>query len=68
MRHFLGANQFVQTHSERIHCFKVAGSTYDDNHSHEGSMSISLFITATKILLAFISRAAWQHQYYITKV
>ena len=31
-------------------------------------MSISLFRTATKILLAFISRAAWQHRYYSTKV
>ena len=28
----------------------------------------SLFRTDTKILLAFISRAAWQHRYYITKV
>ena len=36
--------------------------------SHEGSLSISLFRTATKILLAFISRAAWQHRYYSTKV
>ena len=36
--------------------------------SHEGSLSISLFRTATKILLAFISRAAWQHRYYRTKV
>ena len=31
-------------------------------------MSISLFHTATKILLAFISRAAWQLRYYSTKV
>ena len=31
-------------------------------------MSISLFRTATKFLLAFISRAAWQHRYYSTKV
>ena len=39
---------------------------YDDNQ--KGSLSISLFHTATKILLAFISRAAWQHRYYSTKV
>ena len=31
-------------------------------------MSISLFRIATTILLAFISRAAWQHRYYSTKV
>ena len=36
--------------------------------SQEGSLSISLFRTATKILLAFVSRAAWQHRYYSTKV
>ena len=36
--------------------------------SHDGSLSISLFRTATKILLSFISRAAWQHRYYNTKV
>ena len=32
--------------------------TYDESKSHEGSLSISLFRTAKKILLAFISRAA----------
>ena len=32
------------------------------------SLSVSLFRTATKILLAFISRAAWHYRYYITKV
>ena len=32
------------------------------------SRSIWFFCTATKIVLVFISRAAWQHQYYITKV
>ena len=36
--------------------------------SHEGSLSISLFHTAQKILLTFISQAAWQHWYYSTKV
>ena len=35
---------------------------------HKGSLSISLFHTATKILLALISRPAWQHRYYSTKV
>ena len=31
-------------------------------------LSISLFRTATKILLSLISRAAWQHRYNSTKV
>ena len=52
-----GANQSANT--------AVEGSTYDDNRGHEGSLSIS---TATKILLAFISRVAWQHRYHMTKV
>ena len=34
----------------------------------EGSMSITLFRTVTKIVLAFISRAAWQYRYYSTKL
>ena len=57
-----------QSICKRSRCFKVAGSTYYDNHGHEGSLSISLFSTATKNLSAFISRAAWQHRYQITKV
>ena len=36
--------------------------------SHESSLLISLFCTATKIRLAFISRPAWQHRYYSRKV
>ena len=36
--------------------------------SHEGSLLISLFCTATKIRLAFISWPAWQHRYYSMKV
>ena len=36
-----------------------------ESKSHESSFSISLFRTAIKILLAFISRAAWQHRYWL---
>ena len=43
-----------QSICKRSRCFNVAGSTYDDNRGHEGSLSISLFSTATKNLLAFI--------------
>ena len=50
-----GANQFANTAS--VLMLQARG--------HEGSLSIS---TATKILLAFISRAAWQHRYHMTKV
>ena len=44
-----------QSICKRSRCFKVAVSTYYDNHGHEGSLSISLFSTATKNLPAFIS-------------
>ena len=46
----------------------LAPISHWQSNSHEGSLSISLFHTATKILLAFISRAEWQHRYYSTKV
>ena len=51
---FYGANQFANAAA-------VLMLTYDDSRqskSREGSLLISLFRTATKILLAFISRAA----------
>ena len=53
---------------KRSSFFNVGGSTYDDIHGHEGSLSISLFSIAKRILLALLSRAAWQHRYYRTKV
>ena len=55
-----------QSICKRSRCFNV--DIRWQSKSHEGSLSISLFRTATKILLAFISRAAWQHRYYSTKV
>ena len=49
----------------------VSGSTYDDNQkSTKAHLSISLFRTATKILLTFTLvglHGYWQHWYYITK-
>ena len=55
---FFGANQF----SKSSDFFNIAGSTRWQPKSHEGffdfSLSISLFRTATKILLALISRAS----------
>ena len=54
------ANQFANAAA-------VLMLTLDDNHGHEGSLSISLSGTATKILLAFISRTAWQHRYCTRK-
>ena len=53
---------------KRSSFFNVGGWTYDDIHGHEGSLSISLFSIAKRILLALLSRAAWQHRYYSTKV
>ena len=55
-----------QSICKRSRCFNI--DIRWRSKSHEGSLSISLFRTATKILLAFISRAAWQHRYYSTKV
>ena len=55
-----------QSICKRSRCFNI--DIRWQSKSHEGSLSISLFRTATKILLAFISRAAWQHRYYSTKV
>ena len=55
-----------QSICKRRLCFNV--NMRWQSKSQEGSLSISLFRTATKILLAYISRAAWQHRYYSTKV
>ena len=55
-----------QSICKRRRCFNV--DIRWQSKSHEDSLSISLFRTATKILLAYISRAAWQHRYYSTKV
>ena len=57
---FFGANQFVNA---------TAGlDVRSQSKSNEGSLSISLYRTATRILLAFISRAAWQRRYNSRKV
>ena len=59
---FFGANQSANAAA-------VLKLTYDDNQkATKASLLISLFHTATKILLAFICQAAWQHRYYSTKV
>ena len=42
---------------------------YDNNqNATKAHCRLAFFHTATKILLTFISRAAWQHRYYSTKV
>ena len=66
---FFGANQFAKAATFLMLRARLQWQW----KSHEDrfldlSLSISLFRTATKILLAFISRAAWHYRYYITKV
>jgi len=50
-------------------CLHFCGLDYEEKGIlDQFSRSISVFCTDTKILLAFISRVAWQHRYYIKKV
>ena len=62
VRPFFGANQFANAAAVLMLTYTMTIK------KPRRPMSISLFRTATKIRLAFISRAAWQRRYYSTKV
>ena len=67
VRPFFGAKQFAKAAA-----FLLLGTRPRwQSKSHEGlldfSLSISLFRTATKILHAFTTWAAWQHWHYFAK-